>query len=318
MAPANTTSSPSPSASAKPFSDWTDFFNTVGTSIGPIITLFGEQATKQFLSMSMGWADNILLATGPIGIITIVVSAIRIGGYRWSQAILGRGREIVRLSGKPDDHGLKDLVITQSSVGDAGTQNRETVYTGMLGLSQACKDKILSLEAPPVKRKPDDETPLNEEDSRRVQIDELASEAPNLALSVPATILGPKELWFWAIIGILLQSFALLFPALATYYQPWKWPRKDVLVPGYAYPCFAAGTVAVIVGLLGCSHVVEGSTTEYTFKPMVETGEEIQQIVRLQMPCTVGSQQFKSFAILNYPNDMFVRRSHLSDNERYK
>ena len=223
---------------------------------------------------------------------------------------------IVRLSGKPDDHGLKDLVITQSSVGDAGTQNRKTVYTGMLGLSQACEDKILSLEAPPVKRKPDDETPLNEEDSRRVQIEELASEALNLALNVPATILGPKELWFWAIIGIVLQSFILVFPALAIYY--WKWPRKDVLVPGYAYGCFAAGTVAVIVGLLGCSHVIEGSTTEYTFKPTVEAGEKIQQIVRLQMPCTVGSQQFKSFAILNYPNDMFVRRSHLSDNERYK
>jgi hypothetical protein len=29
--------------------------------------------------MSMGWADNILLAMGPIGILTVVLSAIRSG-----------------------------------------------------------------------------------------------------------------------------------------------------------------------------------------------------------------------------------------------
>jgi len=89
MAPALTTnsSSPAPNAAVK---DWTNFINTIGTSVGPLITLFGEQATKQFLSLSMGWADNILLAMGPIGIITIVVSAIRIAGYRWLQAIIGR------------------------------------------------------------------------------------------------------------------------------------------------------------------------------------------------------------------------------------
>ena len=71
-------------------SDWTDFINTIGTSVVPIITLFGEQATKQFLSLSMGWADDIILAAAPIGIITIVVSAIRVTGYRWLKAILGR------------------------------------------------------------------------------------------------------------------------------------------------------------------------------------------------------------------------------------
>ena len=111
---------------------------------------------------------------------------------------LWSGREIVRLSGKSDDHGLKDLVITQFSVADSGTQERKTVFTGMLDLSQAWEMKILSLEAPPVKRKADDEMamPLNEEHYRREQIKELASEASNLALSVPATILGSKELKF--------------------------------------------------------------------------------------------------------------------------
>ena len=91
MAPATTTTTPTPLPTTKTqVTDWPDLTNTIGTAIGPLITLFGEQATKQFLSISMGWADNILLAMGPIGVITIVVSAIRIGGYRFFKAIIGR------------------------------------------------------------------------------------------------------------------------------------------------------------------------------------------------------------------------------------
>lgn len=47
----------------------------------------------QFMSQSMGWADNFMLAMAPIGIITIIVSAIRVGGPSWLKAIIGRARE---------------------------------------------------------------------------------------------------------------------------------------------------------------------------------------------------------------------------------
>ncbi|KAJ4183328.1 hypothetical protein NW755_009819 [Fusarium falciforme] len=55
-----------------------DFSNNLFSDLAPLLTLFGEQVTKQFLSMSMGWADNVLLAMGPLGIITTIVSAIRV------------------------------------------------------------------------------------------------------------------------------------------------------------------------------------------------------------------------------------------------
>jgi hypothetical protein len=38
----------------------------------------------------MGWADNILLGIAPIGIITILISAIRIGGNRFLKSLIGR------------------------------------------------------------------------------------------------------------------------------------------------------------------------------------------------------------------------------------
>lgn len=45
------------------------------------------------MNESMGWADNILFAMGPLGIITAIVGAIRVGGPTWLKAIIGRAKE---------------------------------------------------------------------------------------------------------------------------------------------------------------------------------------------------------------------------------
>lgn len=58
-----------------------------------LLALFGEQFAKQFMSQSMGWADNVIFAMAPLGIITGIVSAIRVGGPTWLKAIIGRARE---------------------------------------------------------------------------------------------------------------------------------------------------------------------------------------------------------------------------------
>lgn len=41
----------------------------------------------------MGLGDDILLAMAPLGILTCVVSAIRVGGKKWLKALVGRARE---------------------------------------------------------------------------------------------------------------------------------------------------------------------------------------------------------------------------------
>ncbi|WYZ42190.1 hypothetical protein EsH8_V_001085 [Colletotrichum jinshuiense] len=70
-----------------------DFSNNLFSDLAPILALFGERFTMQFISQSTGWADNIILAMAPLGIITIIVSAIRVGGPSWLKAIIGRARE---------------------------------------------------------------------------------------------------------------------------------------------------------------------------------------------------------------------------------
>lgn len=87
MAPTSTTTAGAPSSTEF---DGDDFSNNLFSDLAPLLTLFGEQVTKQFLSMSLGWADHVLLAMGPLGIITVVVSAIRVSGPKKLKAIIGR------------------------------------------------------------------------------------------------------------------------------------------------------------------------------------------------------------------------------------
>ena len=47
------------------------------------------------MSQSTGWSDYIALSMAPIGIITIIASAIRVAGPRWLKTVIGRARENV-------------------------------------------------------------------------------------------------------------------------------------------------------------------------------------------------------------------------------
>lgn len=62
-------------------------------TLNRLLALFGERVTTQFISQALGWADNIIIAMVPLGIVTIIVSAIRVGGPVWLKAIVGRAME---------------------------------------------------------------------------------------------------------------------------------------------------------------------------------------------------------------------------------
>lgn len=79
--------------SVQAIGDGDSFANNLFSDLAPILALFGEQVAKQFLSESTGWADNILFAMGPLGIITGIVSAVRVAGGPFLKAIVGRGKE---------------------------------------------------------------------------------------------------------------------------------------------------------------------------------------------------------------------------------
>ena len=73
--------------------DLSDFSNNLATDIGPLIVLFGEYMTRQYLSESTRFRDYFIFAMGPIGILTAMVSAIRVCGHSSLRAFVGRGQE---------------------------------------------------------------------------------------------------------------------------------------------------------------------------------------------------------------------------------
>lgn len=67
-----------------------NFANNLFTDFAPLLALFGDEVTKQFLGTSMGWGDDILLGLAPIGIMTVIISSIRIGGFPILKTLIGR------------------------------------------------------------------------------------------------------------------------------------------------------------------------------------------------------------------------------------
>jgi hypothetical protein len=64
--------------------------NGIFTDFATLLALFGDVVKKQFRATSIGWGDDILLALGPIGVMTVLVSAIRVCGYQFMKSIIGR------------------------------------------------------------------------------------------------------------------------------------------------------------------------------------------------------------------------------------
>ncbi|KXH66051.1 hypothetical protein CSAL01_07560 [Colletotrichum salicis] len=73
--------------------DLSDFYNDLVTDLAPFLSLFGESMTKQYLSESTTWFDYLIFAMGPIGILTTIISVIRLCGYSWLEAFIGRSQE---------------------------------------------------------------------------------------------------------------------------------------------------------------------------------------------------------------------------------
>ncbi|KAF4627101.1 hypothetical protein G7Y89_g11056 [Cudoniella acicularis] len=69
------------------------FANNAASDLGPLITLFGDNVTTQFLKSSFTVFDSILFAMAPIGIITAITSAIRVGSIKLLKTLIGRSRE---------------------------------------------------------------------------------------------------------------------------------------------------------------------------------------------------------------------------------
>ncbi|KAF4818565.1 hypothetical protein CGCTS75_v011989 [Colletotrichum tropicale] len=235
-------------ASAGEF-DTEEFSTNLFSDIAPLLALFGEDVTIQFLSMSMGWADDFLLAMGPVGIITTILSAIRIGGSRGLKSLVGRARETQSVAEQ------ELLSSTSASVCELWNGQQVTRVIGepkgMLTVIITPKGNITRLSDAfsmkeshfnIIERNNGMAIPSNMVET--VQVLESRTHRaslclpPNLSLNVRSKPASPKMLWAWAAFGVVLQALAIVYPGIATYQL--KWAKDEIVFSGYGYPCFAS------------------------------------------------------------------------------
>ncbi|KAH6617508.1 hypothetical protein F5144DRAFT_393815 [Chaetomium tenue] len=307
----------------------------------------------QFMSQSTGWFDNIVLAMAPLGIITAIVGAIRvgiIGRARKSRAVveaelmsstshevceLWNGQQIVRVMGRgpirefiillPDEEPASQGLMQRLREWFARPAEQEGVdsFDNSPGANQEAtrvilkedeKQTHLQQREPTIRERvfgerfrqtKNAETGESLNDDSVFVLRNTAAQAPNLTLDV-RNQLSRGELYFVAVVGIILQLGVLAFSACVTYVPAFILLKDGKPVAAYAYPCTAAGTLLLVVGVLICSHVVENSTEEATYFP---GPSRKARVIWLQRARTVSNQAFESFAIFPQEAQVLVRTS---------
>ncbi|KAF8541742.1 hypothetical protein BDD12DRAFT_731468, partial [Trichophaea hybrida] len=274
-----------------------DYSNNLFTDLAPLLALFGEQFAKQFMSQSMNWLDHIVFAMAPLGILTAIVAAIRVGGPSWLRAVVGRARENLAAVE------VELMSSTSHEVCELWNGHGVVRSTGMPEVQQ-----IIYLDA--LKRNPrtfglytkvseekknntDEELGARSNGNEQLQPKPQQKSAPNIALNIQGGS-RPRDLYFAAIGGALFQFGMLVFCGFTVYHPTFssRFPKNSAKVKPYAFPVMAVGTIALMCGMLICSAVIERSTEETVFTPQLRA-----RILWLQKTHTVSDQTFDSFII---------------------
>ncbi|KAF8426996.1 hypothetical protein EV426DRAFT_686533 [Tirmania nivea] len=291
-----------------------EFSNNLFSDLAPLLTLFGERVATQYLRHSTRRLESLIFACAPLGILTAVTSAIRVGGDRRLKALIGRAEEpeavaeielmsstsvnvcelwngvgLVRVVGKPQ---ILELVVDEDNKHSSSGDTNEG-GTKFLGHSYGIYTRK---ELVPER---------NDMSYRALQVEQstigsLESIAPNISLNTIGISTHEWETYLVALCGVILQLAVVAFEAMATYY--FRWDKGGETVAKYAFPLTSIGTVGLVYGMYLCAYIIEISTEELTWKPEKNSQNENKKpkqlrIIWVQKSQTVGDQGFGSYAI---------------------
>ncbi|KAI1524447.1 ankyrin repeat-containing protein, partial [Pyrenophora tritici-repentis] len=283
--------------------EWDDFTNNLATDLGPLVALFGEQVTKQFLSESLSTWDNIIFAVSPLGILTAVVSAIRVCGSPSLRAFIGRAQEgpgiaevellsctsettselwneggIARVFGKPQ---ILELVIT------IGKDEKKTIKL----FDHACEQLGEETFNGEVSR--ENLSWGIERPSKNIQSDSRGHISPNLSLNFGIKRLPKKFTYGAAIFGVALQIGVLLYAGLTAYRFPAHFLVDEKPIETYAFPLTFSGTLFVCFGMFLCAYIIEKQTDEVYYKRKHHVGNRLYWVQPGGQK--IGDQVFEAF-----------------------
>ena len=280
------------------------------------------------MSQSLGWLDNIIFSMAPLGILTAIVGAIRVGGPTWLKAVIGRAREdrataeaelmsstssevcelwdggqIVRFIGSVPVQSL--IYVPREDGGGDIYSLAEALRNG--DLMEAKGPRKAATHGPPVggasavgaagpQRLPDAESGGFRSGNKPSS--EANKSTEGLPLNMTLNVNPPasnRELCCAAVVGVLLQFGVIVYWGFATYHPRLQFKKGGNSVQSYAFPLTAIGTVVLIISMLLCSHVIEGSTEETWYKTTDE--KKRVQVFWIQKSQSASDQTIDSFAI---------------------
>ncbi|PTB72231.1 hypothetical protein M440DRAFT_1405612 [Trichoderma longibrachiatum ATCC 18648] len=309
---------------------WDDFTNNLATDLTPLIALFGEQATKQFLSESTTFLDNFIFAMAPLGILTGVVSAIRVCGSPSLRAFIGRAQEgggiaeaelcsstsrdvcelyhngaIVRVFGRPKIlEIIHDPVLEANEVGNSAVSDDKREY-GISISRHYFQRSILNdnrwqekgLDA-------SDDEAKSGQPSFKTMSNNFAPN-PNLSLNIGIVKRSSYVYIMTAIFGFLAQGSVIVLAAVVKYTLKWK--KNENTIDPWAFPFVLAGTICVCLGMYLCATLVNDSTKERVFERKDDLSSQNASpspILYVVQPGNqvVGDQTFDPFLIFKPTN----------------
>ncbi|KAI0848150.1 putative ankyrin repeat protein [Daldinia vernicosa] len=263
---------------------WDDFSNNLATDLAPLISLFGENPTKQYLSECLTILDIVIFSMAPIGVITAVVSAIRVRGTPSLRAFVGRAQEgagtaeaelcsstsrdvcelytnggIARVFGRPK---LLEVVHDPKYSGNAFYPTDGSKPTaGIYSFGQYIKTERGREEWNETQKR-NKSAGSDEENSTREEPIRFAPN-PNLSLNIGIKPLRRGWFVFAAILGIMMQFFVLVWAVLTRYHFQWTRNSNEDY---YAVPLTVIGTVLLCLGIALCAYLIESKTKEHVFE----------------------------------------------------
>lgn len=282
---------------------WDDFSNNLATDLAPFVALLGEQPTKQFLSESLTYWDYFIFSMEPLGIITTVVSVIRVRGGPSLRAFIGRAQEgagtieaelcsstshdvcevynnggIARIFGRPK---LLEVIFKKEAPDTEFEDSYEVTPGGSLEVRNA-KAGLYTFEqyfkeqnpvSGPVEWELDQGSSASRFARRwfkgrkdpALAKSEVAF-APNPNLTLNLWMKRPHRAWlpFVSLIGFILQAGIVCFAIIATYVFGFR--KDDEQPPRYAVPFMGIGTLLLASGTFLSAYLIGESTEERKFR----------------------------------------------------
>ncbi|KJZ73149.1 hypothetical protein HIM_07533 [Hirsutella minnesotensis 3608] len=291
--------------------DLSDFSNNLASDLGPLLALFGEPMTRQYLSESTTLLDYFIFAVCPIGIITAIVSAIRVCGHSSLRAFIGRSQEgngvveaelctstsrdvcelfnhggITRVLGQPD---VLELVCVYpektTATGEACDASLPELHVFQDYLQQ------LSGHSPEWKKLCGSLMVSSDSDYLPFAV------KPNLSLNAGIKRQPPWVFILVALTGFILQVGILVLAGFGAWKLDWElYKPADSSSKDYAPRMYIAGTSLLCVGMCSCAALVGQATREITFKRRPGSEQRTRLMWLQPGPQVIGDQSFGPFA----------------------